>query len=51
VILRISRVPSGQFNLNTIFPDWVIFGTVFGIPIAYNAYKYYGVSTVADDGR
>jgi hypothetical protein len=51
VILRISRVPSGQFNLNTIFPDWVIFGVVFGIPIAYNAYKYYGVSTVADDGR
>ena len=45
VILRLSRLPVGPFNLADSVMDWIIFGVVFGIPIAWNAYKYYGVET------
>ena len=53
VILRLSRLPVGPFNLGRAVPDWMILGIVFGIPIAYNAYKYYGASAAAvgDGGR
>lgn len=53
VILRLSRLPVGPFSLGNIFPDWLIFGVVFGIPIVFSAYKYYGVpsTAVADAGR
>lgn len=51
VILRMSRLPVGPFNLGTTFTNWLSFGVVFGIPIAYNAYKYYGVTAVEDGGR
>ena len=34
----------GPFNLNRAFPDWLIFGAIFGVPIAYSAYRYYGVT-------
>ena len=43
VILPISRLPPGPFNLNDSVLGWIILGVVLGIPIAYNAYKYYGV--------
>ena len=43
VILRLTPLPSGSFSLADAYVNWVIFGIVFGIPIAYNAYKYYGV--------
>ena len=53
IILRLSRLPVGPFSLGNTFPDWLIFGVIFGVPIAYNAYKYYGVEStaVADGGR
>jgi len=43
VILRITPLPRGPFSLADEFVGWVVFGVVFGIPIAYNAYKYYGI--------
>jgi len=43
VILPMSRLPRGSFDLSAAFIGWIVFGLVFGIPIAYNAYKYYGV--------
>jgi hypothetical protein len=43
VILRLTPLPRGPFSLADEFIGWVVFGVVFGIPIAYNAYKYYGV--------
>jgi len=44
LILRLSRLPVGPFDLaDTAVPGWIIFGIVFGIPIAYKAYKYYGI--------
>jgi hypothetical protein len=50
IVLRISRLHGWDFDLNKAFPDWVIFGVVFGIPLAYNAYKYYGVDAIAGPG-
>jgi hypothetical protein len=43
VILRLTPLPPGSFSLTEAYVNWVIFGIVFGIPIVYNAYKYYGV--------
>ena len=43
VILPMSRLPPGPFNLNDSVLGWITLGVVLGIPIAYNAYKYYGV--------
>lgn len=55
VILRLTPLPRGPFNLGTTFIDWLVFGVVFGIPIVYSAYRYYGVGTsgpvVGDGGR
>ena len=41
-ILRLTRLPAWGFSLPIAYIDWVILGIIFGIPIAYNAYKYYG---------
>jgi len=44
VILRLTPLPPpGPFSLAEAYIGWIIFGVVFGVPIAYNAYKYYGV--------
>jgi hypothetical protein len=43
IVLRLSALPVRSFNLSDSYIGWVTFGIVFGIPIAYNAYKYYGV--------
>jgi hypothetical protein len=43
VAIRLSRLPSWGFNVPNAYIDWVIFGVIFGIPVAYNAYKYYGI--------
>jgi hypothetical protein len=55
VILRMTPLPRGPFNLGTTFTDWLVFGVVFGIPIVYSAYRYYGVgvsgAAVEDGGR
>ena len=42
IILPLSRVPGWRFSVSGSIIDWIVFGTVFGIPIVYNAYKYYG---------
>lgn len=46
LILPISRLPTGPFNLSNSIVGWLTLGVVLGIPIVYNAYKYYGA-----DGR
>jgi hypothetical protein len=55
VILRLTPLPVGPFNLGNVFTDWLIFGVIFGIPIVYSAYRYYGAdanaAVVADGGR
>ena len=43
VILRLTPIQAKPFNLEVTFISWVVLGVVFGIPIVYNAYKYYGV--------
>jgi hypothetical protein len=43
VILRLTLFPASPFSLAETFIGWITFGVVFGIPIAYNTYKYYGV--------
>jgi hypothetical protein len=42
-ILRLTRLQAWDFSLPIAYIDWVILGVIFGIPIAYNAYKYYGL--------
>ena len=36
-------IPRWQLNIPRAYLNWVLFGIIFGIPIAYNAYKYYRV--------
>ena len=43
VILRLTTLPRGPFSLAGEYIGWVVFGVVFGVPIVYNAYKYYEV--------
>ncbi len=43
LILRLTTLPRGPFSLASEYIGWVIFGVVFGIPIVYNAHKYYRV--------
>jgi hypothetical protein len=42
IILPLSRVSGWRFSVSGSIVDWIVFGTIFGIPIAYNTYKYYG---------
>lgn len=44
VILPFFRLPRFSFNVPRAYINWVIFGIIFGIPIAYNAYRYYQVN-------
>lgn len=44
VVLRFAALPfDGSFNLAESYINWVVTGILFGIPIVYNTYKYYGV--------
>ena len=43
VILPLSRLPTGSFSVAHSYVNWVVLGVLFGVPIAYNAYKYYGI--------
>jgi hypothetical protein len=43
LILRLTPLGGWPFNLENTILNWYSFGVVFGIPIAYNTYKYYGV--------
>jgi hypothetical protein len=42
LILRLSRLPVGPFSVSDSIIGWIVFGVVFGIPIVYSTYKYYG---------
>jgi hypothetical protein len=35
--------PRWPFSVTRSYIDWVVFGIIFGVPIAFNAYKYYKV--------
>ena len=48
VILPITPLPTGPFDLSNSIIGWITLGVVLGIPIAYNAYKYYGVDSRKD---
>jgi len=44
LVLRLTPLPARPpFSLAHAYINWVVLGVLFGIPIAYNAYKYYGV--------
>jgi hypothetical protein len=43
LILKLTPLPSGPFGLAGVFIGWIVLGVVFGIPVVYNTYKYYGV--------
>jgi hypothetical protein len=43
LILRLTPLPVQPFDLSGSIPGWLTLGVVLGIPIAYNAYRYYGV--------
>ena len=43
VILPLSRLPTGPFSVAHSIVEWITLGVLFGVPIAYNAYKYYGL--------
>lgn len=45
VILPLTPLPKNNFNLSNSVTGWILLGVVLGIPIAYNAYKYYGVES------
>lgn len=45
IIQFFTPLPSHDFNLSNSIIGWVSLGIVFGIPISYNTYKYYGVES------
>lgn len=45
LILKLTPLPSSPFSLSNSIVGWLILGVVLGIPISYNAYKYYGVDS------
>lgn len=51
VILPITPLPTGSFSLSNSIIGWITLGVVLGIPIAYNAYEYYGIATNGEVDR
>lgn len=45
VINLFTPLPHNPFVLATVVVGWFILGVALGIPIAYSAYRYYGVRT------
>lgn len=43
IITHFSALPGGPFVLSNSIIAWLTLGVVLGIPIVYNAYRYYGV--------
>ena len=45
IILPLTALPknANPFLLSRAYIDWILLGVVLGIPIVYNAYKYYKV--------
>ena len=44
VILPITPLPTSPFSLSNSIIGWITLGVVLGIPISYNAYRYYGLN-------
>lgn len=44
VILPVTPLPTSPFSLSNSIIGWITLGVVLGIPISYNAYRYYGAS-------
>jgi hypothetical protein len=42
IVLPLTPLPGNAFVLSWVFIDWILFGLVFGVPVVYSAYKYYG---------
>lgn len=49
LILPITPLPTGSFSLSHSIVGWLTLGVVLGVPIAYNAYKYYGADHPKED--
>ena len=43
VILPLTPLPTGKFSLEHSVTGWITLGVVLGIPIAYNAYRFYAI--------
>ena len=43
IILPLTPLPGGPFSLANSLIGWYTLGVVLGIPIAYNAYRFYGI--------
>jgi putative transposon-encoded protein len=43
LVLPLTPLGGGSFDLPQEYIGWVVFGVLFGIPIVVNTYKYYGV--------
>lgn len=41
VVLPLFPPPRWKLDIGYAYINWVVFGVIFGIPIAYNAYRYY----------
>lgn len=42
IVLPLSALPAQEFVFSRVFVDWVCFGIVFGIPVVFSAYLFYG---------
>ena len=45
LILRLTPLPYNPFSLSNAIVGFLTLGVVLGIPIVYNAYKYYGIDS------
>jgi len=43
VIIPLGHLGRFPFDVAHAYVNWVIFGVIFGLPIAYNAYKFYDI--------
>lgn len=43
IILPLTPLPSGEFNLGSALIGWYTLGVVFGVPLVYNVYRFYDV--------
>lgn len=44
LVLPLTSLPPGrEYNISGEFVGWITLGVIFGIPVAWNAYRYYRV--------
>ena len=51
LILPLTPLPTGPFNLSSSIVGWITLGVVLGIPIVYNAYHYFGADRLKEENR